>query len=98
MPVATTAAPLVVTLDFVDNCWVETRVDGQRERHQQEYTRGESLRLEAQESVELSLGNLAGVQVLVNGRPYALPQRGTSRVARGLRIDLETARTLAGEP
>ena len=65
-------APLVVTLYFVDDSWVETIVDGERELSEQ-VAKGESRRIFAQERVVLSLGNRDGVLVDVNGGTYDLP-------------------------
>ena len=65
-------APLVVTLYFVDDSWVETIVDGERELSEQ-VAKGESRRFFAQQSVVLSLGNRDGVLVDVNGGAYELP-------------------------
>jgi hypothetical protein len=65
-------APLVVTLYFVDDSWVETIVDGERELSEQ-VAKGESRRIFAQERVVLSLGNRDGVLVDVNGDTYDLP-------------------------
>ncbi len=65
-------APLVVTLYFVDDSWVETIVDGVRELSEQ-VAKGESRRIFAQERVVLSLGNRDGVLVDVNGGTYELP-------------------------
>ncbi len=79
------AAPLVVNLDFAENCWVESRIDGRR-HNQQEYAHGESLLLTAQESVELTLGNAAAVRILVNGKPFPVPP-SNGKVLRGLKID-----------
>lgn len=87
--------PLRVTLDFADECWVEARIDGTR-RIAELHVQGESLRLDAQQQVELTLGDAGAVEVEVNGHPYDLA-RGAGQVARGVRIDLETARRLAGE-
>lgn len=86
-------APLRVTLDFTANCWVEIVVDG-RERIQREIVQGESLQLAADETVVMTLGNAGGVEVRVNGHPYDLG-RNAGQVARGVRIDLETAQALA---
>lgn len=86
-------APLTVTLEFRDRCWVVVDVDGRREI-QQEVAAGESLRLEAQEQVRLTLGNAGGVEVRVNGQRLDLG-RGSGEVARGVTIDLDTARLLA---
>lgn len=65
------AAPLTVTLDFRQNCWVEASVDGEP-RVAEMRVQGESLQLQAQESVTLRLGNAGAVAVEVNGRPYDL--------------------------
>jgi len=89
-------APLEVTLDFSQDCWVEVVIDGKR-RQEQRYVQGESLQLAAQESVELkTLGNAAGVSLQVNGVPYPLEARA-GQVLHDVRIDLETARRLAPE-
>jgi cytoskeletal protein RodZ len=97
-PVATPSpvvqAPLVVTMDFAEDCWVEAKVDGQR-RLSELHVQGESLTLEADEMVVLTLGNARGVRIEVNGREYELEVRG-GRIARDVRIDLETAGRLAG--
>ncbi|MFQ5349351.1 MAG: helix-turn-helix domain-containing protein, partial [Thermoanaerobaculia bacterium] len=87
-------APLVVTMDFAEDCWVEATVDGQR-RLSELHVQGESLMLEADEVVVLTLGNARAVRVEVNGRQYQTAI-GSGRIARDLRIDLETARQLAG--
>lgn len=65
------AAPLEVTLDFRQNCWVEASVDGEP-RVAEMRVQGESLQLQAQERVTLRLGNAGAVEVEVNGRPYDL--------------------------
>jgi cytoskeleton protein RodZ len=92
-PPAAGTAPLTVTLDFTAECWVEIVLDGRR-RIEELRVQGESLQLEAEESVALTLGNASGVDVRVNGMPYQLPTRGNSQVVRDVRIDLETARAL----
>ena len=88
--------PLVVTLDFSEDCWVEVVVDGGERRVDRRFVQGESLTLTARESIVFqTLGNAQGVGVQVNGEPFPLdPDR---RVLRDLRIDLETARRLRGE-
>jgi cytoskeletal protein RodZ len=65
------AAPLEVTLDFRQNCWVEASVDGEP-RVAEMRVQGESLQLQAQERVTLRLGNAGAVEVEVNGRPFDL--------------------------
>jgi len=89
-PAAAAAAvlpPLRVTLDFVQDCWVEAAVDGRRQISELR-VQGESLQLDAEQYVVLTLGNAAAVQVEVNGRPFPMPPGGGS-VVRDLRIDRE---------
>lgn len=83
-------APLRVTLDFSQSCWVEAVVDGKR-RIAEQYAQGESLQISAQESVVFTtLGNAGGVNVEVNGEPYDLGG-SPGQVIHDVRIDLETA-------
>ncbi len=89
-------SPLVVTLDFVDDSWLETVVDGERQLSEQ-VGKGESRRILAQETVALSLGNAPGVRVEVNGMPYTLAPSGDDSGTRRIEIDLETARDMVGE-
>jgi cytoskeleton protein RodZ len=63
------AVPLRVTLDFTQNCLVEALIDGER-RLEEHKVQGESRRIDAFSSVALSLSNVRGVSVEVNGRPY----------------------------
>ncbi len=91
------AAPLVVTLDFTEDCWVEIEVDGRR-RLSELHVQGESLQIDAQSSVSLTLGNPEGVRVEVNGEPRYLGPFRPNRVARDLLITLdEPAGEEAGE-
>jgi cytoskeletal protein RodZ len=85
-------APLEVTLDFTENCWVEAVIDGS-DRISELRVQGESLRLTADESVSLTLGNAAGVRIEVNGRPFEIA--GTGDTVRDLEITLDSLR--AGE-
>jgi cytoskeletal protein RodZ len=89
------SAPLLVTLDFSGNCWVRAAVDGERQEDRV-YTQGESLQLEAQEFVELELGNVREVNAEVNGHRLPFDDRRGGSVRR-LHIDLEMAASLAGE-
>jgi cytoskeletal protein RodZ len=82
---AAPSAPLVVSLEFSEDCWVELVVDGRR-RASELRAGGETLEIEAEEFVQLTLGNANGVRVEVDGRPYALPA-GSSPVVRDLRIE-----------
>ena len=83
---AAPAAPLQVTLDFTQECWVELVIDGQR-RISELHAPGESLQIDAESSVVLAnIGNASGVEVQVNGEPFPLPADG--RVVRDVRIEL----------
>lgn len=75
---------LTVTMDFTEDCWVETSVDGKR-RISELRVQGESMRLEADQEVQLTLGNPNGVRVEVNGEPYPISAR-EGQVARDLVI------------
>lgn len=79
------AAPLVVEIRFRDDCWVEARVDGRR-RPGELRVGGESVLLEAEAWVELTLGNRAAADVFANGRRVVMPA-SPGNVVRGLRID-----------
>jgi hypothetical protein len=86
-------APLEVTLDFTKDCWVEALIDG-KTRLAELRVQGESLPLEAQESILLQkLGDSGAVEIQVNGLAYPLDQRD-GEVVRDLLINLETARQL----
>lgn len=86
-PAPAPSAPLVVTLDFTEQCWVEARVDG-GEQVSRLFVAGESLRLEGEERVVLqTLGNAGGVEVQVNGRPLPVIA-GPTGTARDVVIDL----------
>lgn len=81
------AIPLIVTMDFTEDCWVEVEVDGRR-RISELHVQGESIRFEAEERVVLTLGNPAGVRIEANGVPFE-PDVRTDRVARDIVIALE---------
>jgi hypothetical protein len=86
-------AALRVTVEFVERCWVEARVD-RVQRISENYTAGESLRLEGDQVIFLTLGNPGGARIEVNG--MALPvDAPAGRVLRDLEINLETAAALA---
>jgi cytoskeleton protein RodZ len=87
--------PIRVVLEFGQDCWVELVVDGRR-RTSELRASGELLRLEAADHVLLTLGNVEGVRVEVDGRPMPLP--AGPRVVRDLRIDRQLAARLAGTP
>jgi cytoskeletal protein RodZ len=81
----TAPGPLRVTLDFSEDCWVEFVIDGRR-RTSELRASGETLQLEAEQSVLLTLGNARGVRVEVDGQPFPLPTNA-ARVVRDLRIE-----------
>lgn len=88
-PQAAAQAPLEVTLDFTENCWVEATLDG-KERISELRVQGESLRLAANERVSLTLGNAPGVRIEVNGQPFEIA--GGEETVRDLEITLESLR------
>ncbi|HET9225204.1 MAG TPA: DUF4115 domain-containing protein, partial [Thermoanaerobaculia bacterium] len=86
-------APLEVTLDFTAACWVEVMADGKRVLAQ-EMAQGESLPIEAQQSVVLvTLGDASAAEIQVNGLPYPLNGK-PGEVMRDVTINLETVRQL----
>jgi cytoskeleton protein RodZ len=86
-------APLEVTVDFSQECWVEAVVDG-GDRRAEMREQGESMQIEAQESVVFAkLGNPAAVDIQVNGFPFPFDKK-RGEVVKDLRIDLETVRAL----
>lgn len=95
LPEPVAEMPLVVTLDFTEDCWVEAAVDGEA-RISQLHVQGESVTLQANERVLLTLGNPGGVRVEVNGEVYA-PEFTEGRVARDLEIDLASLGPVSGE-
>ncbi len=96
-PATETRAPLSVTLDFEGDCWVEATLDGRR-RLSQLHLQGESLRLEAEERVLLTLGEPTAVRVEVNGKPYSLDSYSVGQPARDLLIELPRAASPAVVP
>ena len=84
--------PLKVVLDFFGECWVEARLDGGQQRIAELKVQGESLTLEAQEVIDLKVGNTQVVEVEVNGQPYDLGDRSGTSV-RTVRIDLASLGT-----
>jgi len=89
------AIPLRVILDFAEECWIEARVDGKQQVAELKI-QGESLLLEANEVVELKIGNIDAVEMEVNENPFALePKNGA---VQNLRIDLASVRQRAEAP
>lgn len=81
--------PLRVTVDFTADSWVEVKVDG-KPGFSELRVQGESLQLEAQQEVVLSLSNAAGAHVEVNGRPFALAP-GADGGVHEVRVGLDAA-------
>jgi cytoskeletal protein RodZ len=89
-------APLEVTLDFTGPCWIEVMADGKR-LLAQEMAQGESLPVEAQQSVVLvTLGNASAAEIQVNGLSFPLNAK-PGEVMHDVLIDLETVRQLAAK-
>ena len=82
---ATAAGPFRVVLNFSQDCWMESVVDDSR-RTSELKAAGETVQLEAFQTVVLTLGNSRAVTVEVEGVPLLLPENST-RVVRDLRID-----------
>ena len=82
------SAPLIVTLDFTGECWVEAVIDDDRQISEL-HVAGEALRLEAQQRVVLTLGDPGVVIVEANGESFPIAAPAGS-VARDIEIDLAT--------
>ena len=98
LPAATGQSPINpnainVAVSFTDECWVEVVVDGDR-RIQELHVAGESMRVEARQSVLFEkIGKVSSVHIDVNGKPLQLPAVA-GEVVRNLLID----RAMAGLP
>ena len=86
VPDTSPVTPLVVTIDFTGECWVEAVIDEDR-RVSELHVPGESLRLEAQQRVVLTLGDPGAVVIEVNGEFFPVSAR-EGAVARDIEIDL----------
>lgn len=87
------SAPIQVSLDFSKDCWVEAVIDGGKRRFSELRVQGESLPLEAEKSIVLTLGNAGAVDLQVNGYPLEL-NRKEGDVVKDLTIDLSTVEAL----
>jgi len=84
------AAPLEITMDFKQDCWVEAMVDGE-ERISELHVQGESLQIQAQERVTfLALGDPMAVHIEVNGEPFEIPGAEAGRIVRDVEITLDS--------
>ncbi len=86
------SAPIQVSLDFSKDCWVEAVSDG-KNRVAELRIQGESMQLEAQKSLTLTLGNAGVVDMRVNGYPFPLNKK-EGEVVKDLVIDLGTVQAL----
>lgn len=92
-------APLRVTLEFSEECWVELDVDSGVRYVSELHVQGESLRIEARESVRiLTLGNPEGVRLEVNGEPFTLPPVPAGSVLHDVEILGPPTREPEGSP
>jgi cytoskeletal protein RodZ len=87
------SAPIQVSLDFSHDCWVEAVIDGGKHRFSELRVQGESLPLEAETSISLTLGNAGAVDIQVNGYPLPLNKK-EGDVVHDLVIDLGTVQAL----
>ena len=87
-------APLEVSLDFSDECWVDALIDTKTRRAESRYA-GEAIQLQAQQSIALKLGNAGVVEVQVNGYPLKLDAKPGE--VRDLVIDLNTVQALKAQ-
>jgi cytoskeleton protein RodZ len=87
------SAPIQVSLDFGKDCWVEAVIDGGKHRFSELRVQGESLPLEAEKSIVLTLGNAGAVDIQVNGYPLPLNKKDGD-VVHDLVIDLGTVQAL----
>jgi cytoskeleton protein RodZ len=87
------SAPIQVSLDFSHDCWVEAVIDGGKHRFAELRVQGESLPLEAEKSISLTLGNAGAVDIQVNGYPLPLNKK-EGDVVHDLVIDLGTVQAL----
>lgn len=81
------AAPLTVTIDFSEECWIEATIDGEGQINEL-HVPGESMRIGAQERVSLTIRNPEAVRIEVNGQPFPI-SAPAGQVLRDLEIDLD---------
>jgi len=80
-------APLLVTIDFSEECWIEATIDGEGQVNEL-HVPGESMRIGAQERVSLTIHNPEAVRIEVNGQPFPI-SAPTGQVLQDLEIDLD---------
>jgi cytoskeleton protein RodZ len=84
-------APIEVTLDFSGECWVKAAIDG-KSPIEEIHVQSESMQLEAQQKIEVRLGNAGTADIQVNGYPLEF-DKSPGKVVE-LVIDLETVKAL----
>lgn len=63
------SAPIRLAMDFTQTSWVSVVIDGERAVSELR-VQGESLRVEAEEELRVTLGNVEGVSFELNGQPF----------------------------
>lgn len=87
-PVAPQVAPLELNLEFTGDCWTDRSVDGGSHTSETR-VKGETLRIVAQKSIVISLGNAPGVKATINGIPLPLPLKKGETIVHDFKIDAE---------
>jgi len=86
---------LRLTLDFTADCWIDAVMDGGARHVSEKRVQGETVQVDADRTIELTLGSSGAVDARLNGLPYSLPRRQGEVVRRT--IDLDTLRQLQSE-
>jgi cytoskeletal protein RodZ len=92
---AVPARALRLTLDFTSDCWIDAVMDGGARHVSEKRVQGETVQVDADRTIELTLGSSGAVDARLNGLPYALPRRQGEVVRRT--INLDTLRQLQSE-
>ena len=88
-------APIEASLEFSGECWVDALIDGKTRRAESRYPSDEALQLQAQQKLEIKLGNAGVVEMQVNGYPMKLDAQPGE--VRDLVIDLNTVQALKAQ-
>jgi hypothetical protein len=83
---------LKITLEASDNCWIKYVTDDGKPT-QKQLAGGQVEQIQANESVDLSIGNTKVISMRINGRDAHFPA-DTGVVLKKLTITPETAQTL----
>ncbi|HEV7671640.1 MAG TPA: RodZ domain-containing protein [Thermoanaerobaculia bacterium] len=92
---AVPARALRLTLDFTGDCWIDAVMDGGERHVSEKRVQGETVQLDADRTIELTLGSSGAVDGRLNGLTLPLPRRSGEVVRRT--IDLDTLRQLQSE-